>query len=112
MDVEGWHDVFANPNAWVGVSFETPAWVGSLRRAQSAGPSTPEAESFTLDREEMPPGMARAWGRDGGWAAFGTRIKAVAQVLGGTAELQTYRSHGYGTERHEVRYVGPKVEDL
>ncbi len=108
-----WKDIFANPDSWVPVEFVPPAHTAQLIRRGGSGVSTCSDEVLSLDVDELGPGAAGAWARDGGWPAFGTRVRALAAVLGGACEQQTFATRRRGAviaERHEVRYVGPPKE--
>lgn len=101
-----WMQAYAEPGEWVGVSVETPAWVGLLRVLP---PRDDLPERLILTVSEMGVGEASAW-RDG-WAAFGTRARALAEALGGKAELQSFVRFRGDEERYELRYIG-KATDI
>ncbi len=104
-DIVHFSDVFGMPGEWVAVELVAPTHTAELGARSGSPMAVPE-----LVAEELSPGARTAWGMGDGWPAFGTRIAAVAALLGGSVDLQSFRREGWGEERHEARYKGEVVE--
>ena len=108
---DDWEDAFSSPNTPVGVSTETPAWVGTLTRSEPGGPTTLSPEGFTLAVSEMSDGEASAWARGGdGWVAFCSRARMLAELLGGQVVTESFRNNRTLEERHQLTYIGKAVD--